>query len=176
MSAARRMAMQWDVTRAESRITYPFLSPFIGNRNRYREMFIVHNKQELENNTNIFLPNDRGLNSAQGVQILCHSLYQGSDEWHNLLTFKERFNSAFQIKSDRKSVTLLWYQRKWGTSRDLFHTQINTYAYARKIHTHAHSWNQHDNGVPLTSDSKTLSHASTHLHMCARKCCLKGKR
>ena len=92
---------------AESRITYPFLSPFIGNRNRYREMFIVHNKQELENNTNIFLPNDRGLNSAQGVQILCHSLYQGSDEWHNLLTFKERFNSAFQIKSARKSVTLL---------------------------------------------------------------------
>ena len=71
-------------------------------------MFIVHNKQELENNTNIFLPNDRGLNSAQGVQILCHSLYQGSDEWHNLLTFKERFNSAFQIKSARKSVTLLF--------------------------------------------------------------------
>ena len=100
-----------NLPRAESRITYPFLSPFIGNRNRYREMFIVHNKQELENNTNIFLPNDRGLNSAQGVQILCHSLYQGSDEWHNLLTFKERFNSAFQIKSARKSVTLLMTYR-----------------------------------------------------------------
>ena len=73
-------------------------------------MLIVYNKQELENNTYIFLPNDRRLNSAQGVQILCHSLYQGSDKWHNLLTFKEHFNSTFQIKSARRSVTLLLFK------------------------------------------------------------------
>ena len=54
-----------------------FLLYFTGvskNFERIGKVFF-HNKQELENKTDIFLPNSRGLNSAQTVQILCHSLY-----------------------------------------------------------------------------------------------------
>ena len=84
--------------------------PFYQQSQSESEMFIVHNKQYLENKINFFSLGDRGLDSVHYVQIWSRSPYQDSHNWHDLLTFKKRFNSAFQINLARQSMSLLRYK------------------------------------------------------------------
>ena len=55
----------WDFQKSQVTEYLPLFVPFHRQSQSESEMSTVYNKQEHENKTNIFLPNHRGLNSAQ---------------------------------------------------------------------------------------------------------------